>query len=173
VHAASRRGNRQTPAQACQFPEVDIPAALSQGHALRAIGAPTEEKAMPWDAKNIGTTFKKGAGGMQYWVFTKGYMATIEGQKEGAKCEVHATIATGDIKGGKLSAFHIKFDDGGQRRVFFWFKESGGSASLDVGKTTKEADALKNFQIGKGEFAEMRAKAIGYAKDVAAQLRGE
>jgi hypothetical protein len=141
--------------------------------APRDIPRMTEEYGMAWLDKNIGKTFQRGAGGMRYWVLTKTYQATIEGQKDSVACEIHATIAGKDIVKGEVKEFHVKFDDGKDRRVFFFFKESGGNASMDAGKSTKEADAMKKFKIGKGEFAEMRAKAIGYSRDVAAQLRGE
>jgi len=126
---------------------------------------------MPWMVNKIPV---KAQSGVYYWVFKTDYTLSTK-DDEAHKAEIHATIAQTDMDQAKrtFKSFHVKFDvkSSSDLRIFFFFKESGGSAALDSSKGTTEAEALKKG-IAKGEYAELRAEAISTAKKVAEKVKG-
>jgi hypothetical protein len=126
---------------------------------------------MPWMLNKIPV---KPQSGSYFWNFNSNYtLSTMDDHSH--KAEVHATIAGTDIDKtkGTFKGFHVKFDvkTSSDLRIFFFFKDSGGSASPDTSKGTSESDALKKG-IAKGEYSELRAEAITVSKQVAAKCKG-
>ena len=121
---------------------------------------------MAWKKEHIPV---KATSGNYFWVTEKGWEI-----KDKVKGEIHVTVLSKDIdKTGEFKEFHVKFDNkSGNERIFFFFK-GPGTPNLDAGKSTKEADAIKNFKVSKGEYSEMKAKAIGTAKHAAGVFEGQ
>ena len=122
---------------------------------------------MAWKKEHIPV---KAVSGNYYWVTEKGWEI-----KDKVKGEIHVTVLGKDIdaKTGEFKEFHVKFDNkSGMERIFFYFK-GPGSPNLDAGKTTKEDYAIKTFGVSKGEYSEMKAKAIGTAKHASGVFQGQ
>lgn len=143
---------------------------------------------MPWMVKKIPV---KPTSGNYFWVVQKDYILNTWNDHEPDKlkasqehkAEVHVTVSSKDIKpgpggardmeNGTFKEFHVKFDvkTSGTLRIFFFFTESGGSASISSSKGTSEGDA-KKMGILKGEYAEMKTEAIRVATTAAAKFKG-
>jgi hypothetical protein len=125
---------------------------------------------MPWMIQKIPARPQSGA---YYWVVKTNYELTTTDDTT-HKAEVHVTVAHGDMdtKAGTFKSFHVKFDvkSSTALRIFFFFKDSGGKASVDSTKGTSESDAKKKGISG-GEYSELKAEAIRTAEKVVAKVK--
>jgi hypothetical protein len=124
---------------------------------------------MPWKASKIPTKMTQGN---YFWVAKKDYVLTTRND-ESHKAEVHVTVTGKDISkpAGTFKEFHVKFDvkTSSVLRIFFFFTDSGGRASLSTSKGTNASAALK-MGISGGEYAELKAEAIRVATSFAATV---
>ena len=126
---------------------------------------------MPWQKRLIPKQAQLQSGNY-YWVVERKW--TIEAAGKNVDCEIHVTVIGKDIdKTGVFKEFHVKFDHkSGKERIFFFFNGTD-KPSLMSSKTTQEAYAVKEFKVSKGDYSEMKAKAIGVAQHAALAFQHE
>src|SRR5450755_2233874 len=123
---------------------------------------------MPWKVAKL-QAFVKPQSGAYFWTAKSDYVINRVDPKDHKekdyKAEIHVTVAPKEIdtKLGTFKQFHVKFDvkSSPDLMVYFNFTESGGNASLNG--ETGDGNAAK-LGIAKGEYADMKGEAIGFAK---------